>query len=134
MKTAFPDGTPPEPTPEGRTRRSPPTAKPRGGRIAESNEPINVIVVADADLLEDRFWAQVQNFFGQRIAMPIANNGDFVINALDNLSAATTSSACAAAASRRGRSSWWRRSSARPRHASAQGEGAERSCATPSRS
>jgi ABC-type uncharacterized transport system involved in gliding motility auxiliary subunit len=36
-------------------------------------------------MLEDRFWAQVQDFFGQRIAVPIANNGDFVVNAIDNL-------------------------------------------------
>jgi ABC-type uncharacterized transport system involved in gliding motility auxiliary subunit len=37
-------------------------------------------------MLEDRFWAQVQEFFGQRLAVPIANNGDFVLNALDHLS------------------------------------------------
>ena len=30
-------------------------------------------------------WVQVQNFFGQRIASPWANNGDFVTNTVDNL-------------------------------------------------
>ncbi len=44
------------------------------------------MIVADTDMLEDRFWAQVQDFFGQRVAVPFANNGDFVINAVDNLS------------------------------------------------
>ncbi len=47
---------------------------------------INVIVVADTDLLEDKFWVRVQNLFGQRLAMPHAANATFVSNALDNLS------------------------------------------------
>ena len=47
---------------------------------------INVIVVADTDLLSDRMWVQVQDFFGQRLPQPWADNGSFVINALDNLS------------------------------------------------
>ncbi|MFU8830887.1 MAG: Gldg family protein [Wenzhouxiangella sp.] len=46
---------------------------------------INVIVVADADLLADRYWVQRQRFFGTTILEPFANNGDFVINAIDNL-------------------------------------------------
>ncbi|MFQ5535568.1 MAG: GldG family protein [Sphingomonadales bacterium] len=52
---------------------------------AHSDGPINVIVVADTDLFDDRFWAQVQNFLGQRIVMPIADNANFVINGIDNL-------------------------------------------------
>jgi ABC-type uncharacterized transport system involved in gliding motility auxiliary subunit len=46
---------------------------------------LNVIVIADTDLLSDRLWVQVQDFFGQSIASPWANNGDFVINAVENL-------------------------------------------------
>ncbi|NQD95551.1 ABC transporter, partial [Pseudomonas sp. CrR25] len=46
---------------------------------------INVIVVADTDLLSDRMWVQVQDFFGQRIPQPWADNAGFAINALDNL-------------------------------------------------
>lgn len=46
---------------------------------------INVIVVADTDLLADRMWVQVQEFFGQRIPQPFADNAGFAINALDNL-------------------------------------------------
>ena len=53
--------------------------------LTESLESINVILIADADVLTDRLWAQVQNFFGQRISSAFASNGDFVINALDNL-------------------------------------------------
>ncbi|MNQ47871.1 ABC-type uncharacterized transport system [compost metagenome] len=46
---------------------------------------INLIVVADTDLLTDRMWVQVQDFFGQRIPQPWADNAGFAINALDNL-------------------------------------------------
>jgi ABC-type uncharacterized transport system involved in gliding motility auxiliary subunit len=56
------------------------------GEQLMSSENISVILVADTDVLSDRMWVQVQNFFGQRIASPWANNGDLVINSLDNLS------------------------------------------------
>jgi ABC-type uncharacterized transport system involved in gliding motility auxiliary subunit len=49
-------------------------------------DSINVIAVADTDLLSDRMWVQVQDFFGQRIPQPWADNAAFAINALDNLS------------------------------------------------
>lgn len=49
----------------------------------ESAGPIDVLVVADTDLLDDRFWVTYQNFQGQRVAIPGAGNGDFVANALD---------------------------------------------------
>lgn len=52
----------------------------------QSAENINVIVVADTDMLSDRMWVQVQDFFGQRLPQPWADNGSFAINALDNLS------------------------------------------------
>ena len=35
------------------------------------------------------FWVREQNFFGMDIPRPIADNGNFVINALDNLSGNT---------------------------------------------
>lgn len=82
-KTAFPDGPPKAEAAEGGDA---PAATALPAHIAQSRDPINVIVVADTDMLEDRFWAQVQEFFGQRMTVPIANNGDFVVNALDNLS------------------------------------------------
>jgi len=46
---------------------------------------INVIAMADTDLLTDRMWVQVQDFFGQRVPQPFADNAGFAINALDNL-------------------------------------------------
>lgn len=54
--------------------------------LSESDGPINVILVADTDLLSDRFWVQeLPSMFGQRLHSAFANNGDFVINALENL-------------------------------------------------
>ena len=53
--------------------------------LAESAKDINVIVVADTDVLSDRLWVQKTSFFGQQITQPFANNGDFLINMVDNL-------------------------------------------------
>ena len=88
VKTAFPDGRPQEPVkdndPNSTPSPEPENVKPKP-HVAESKDPINVIVVADTDILQDKFWAQVQNFFGQRIGIPTSGNGTFVTNALDNL-------------------------------------------------
>ncbi len=88
VKSAFPEGKPQEPA-KPADPNSPPPAEPENNtsqpHVAESKESINVIVVADTDILQDRFWAQVQNFFGQRIGIPTSGNGTFVTNALDNL-------------------------------------------------
>jgi ABC-type uncharacterized transport system involved in gliding motility auxiliary subunit len=53
--------------------------------LAESRVDANLILVADTDLLTDRLWVQVQPFLGQRLLNAFANNGDFVVNAVDNL-------------------------------------------------
>jgi ABC-type uncharacterized transport system involved in gliding motility auxiliary subunit len=62
------------------------------GPIEEDNQDfnpqtssMNLIVVADVDLLADRFWVQQSNFFGQTIYTPFANNGDFVTNSSENM-------------------------------------------------
>ena len=77
VKTAFPDGPPKDKD-----------AKAETGEVAflqESAKPLDVIVVADADILGDRFWVTVRDFFGRRMPVPLANNGDFVMNALEGL-------------------------------------------------
>ncbi len=50
---------------------------------------INLIVSADTDILRDLFWVREQNMFGMKIPQPIADNGDFIVNSLDNLSGNT---------------------------------------------
>ena len=76
VTTAFPDGPPEAITDEAV----------RAAHRSESDEPVNIILVADADLLADQNWVQRQNMLGEQLMIPIAHNGDFVINALDNLS------------------------------------------------
>jgi len=44
-----------------------------------------VVVVADVDMLSERFWAQESNFMGQRVLVPTADNPSFLVNALENL-------------------------------------------------
>ena len=73
IKSAFPDGPP-----EGVTSEA--------EHLAEAEAPLNLILVADADLLADAAWVREQDLLGQQIVIPIASNGDFAINALDNLS------------------------------------------------
>ena len=97
VKTAFPNGAPPDPAPETKEgekkddgavpspEKKPEDAKPLRPHRAESAAPANLIVVADSDLLEDRFWSRVRDFVGQQVAVPFASNGDFVVNAVDNL-------------------------------------------------
>jgi ABC-type uncharacterized transport system involved in gliding motility auxiliary subunit len=53
--------------------------------LKASAKPLNVIVIADTDLLSDFMWGQSRNFLGQSIFQPFANNGELVWNALDNL-------------------------------------------------
>lgn len=54
--------------------------------LKESKDAVNIIIVADTDMLEDKHWVRVQNFFGNQIAMPLANNDVFILNAIENLS------------------------------------------------
>ena len=53
--------------------------------IAATNGPANLVVVADADILDDRFWVRMQDFFGQSQAVPFSDNGPFVANLIDTL-------------------------------------------------
>jgi len=46
---------------------------------------IDVIVMADTDIFDDRMWVRVENLFGKTVAAPFANNDAFVINAAENL-------------------------------------------------
>jgi len=54
--------------------------------LKASSKPMNIVIVADTDLLSDFMWVQQRNFFGQTMAQPFANNGELAWNAIDNLS------------------------------------------------
>ncbi len=68
--TAFPDGV----------------GSAEAGQLLTSTDHLAVTLVADTDVLSDRLWVQVQNFFGQRLASPWADNGALLVNLADNLS------------------------------------------------
>jgi len=83
LKTAFPDGKPKEEKKDDKAKEE--TAQNTEESLKESKEAANIILVADTDILDDKFWVRVQNFLGQRVALPMAANDKFVTNALDNL-------------------------------------------------
>ncbi len=72
LHTAFPDGKP---------KDSASDATP----IKESASAPNVILVGDADMLSDRNWLQKQNVLGRQVAQAFANNGDFLLNAVEQM-------------------------------------------------
>ncbi len=74
-KSAFPEGLLND---EGNRKDN------NGGSLISEGD-INVIVIADTDILNDMFWIRNKPYFGMYLPQPIANNGDFVINALENL-------------------------------------------------
>jgi len=79
-ETAFPNGPPAPMTSPGQA-----PASPRSPQITKSVGPINVVIMADSDIFDDRFWVRVVNLYGKRIATPFADNGAFVLNAVENL-------------------------------------------------
>lgn len=79
-KTAFPDGPPAPMTTAGQ----PPPA-PLPPQLKLSAGPINVVIMADSDIFDDRFWVRVANLYGKRIGTPFADNGAFVLNSVENL-------------------------------------------------
>ncbi len=42
-------------------------------------------MVADSDILVDRYWVRVADFFGQQTATPFSDNGPFVANLIGTL-------------------------------------------------
>jgi ABC-type uncharacterized transport system involved in gliding motility auxiliary subunit len=94
VKSAFPEGPPKEPASDNGKSADKNASQDKVGEekvkpkphVAESQEPLNLIVVADTDMLSNAFWVQTRQFYGRRFTTPVANNGDFVLNAVENLS------------------------------------------------
>lgn len=80
VKTAFPGGRP-----LADDEDEAPIAVRSSAHLLETIDDANIVVFADSDLFDDRFWVQVQNFLGDRIAVPTADNAAFVVNAVENL-------------------------------------------------
>ena len=88
VQTAFPDGVPaPGKDQDGKLVEVNPWQSPI---LTQSESPLDIIVVADADILADRFWVIMRDFAGQRVPVPTANNGDFVLNSIDALAGSSS--------------------------------------------
>lgn len=88
FKSAFPQGAPPAEVKEGEDESA--ESEPREevelpAFISESESPSTILVFADTDILRDASWVNVRNFFGQVLAVPMAGNGNLIINAVDHL-------------------------------------------------
>ena len=81
--SAFPDGPPPDKAAPGPRAAA---AQQKTDHLKDGKDPLTAIVVADVDMLHQRFWLEVNESMGQRVMVPNANNGDFVVTALDYLS------------------------------------------------
>ena len=77
VKTAFADGPPEAQNSKG--ERAKQAAHKAATAVA------NIVVFADSDFFDDRFWVSEQNYLGQRFGVPIADNGKFLLNAVENL-------------------------------------------------
>lgn len=84
LNTAFPAGRPAVENDENKANTA--STNSTAQHLQTSVEDVNLVIVADTDLLADQAWVQVQNFLGQHIAVPQAGNANFVTNVLDNLS------------------------------------------------
>ena len=89
LKSAFPKGKPKD-------------SKAEGEALKELKGRANVILVGDADILTDRNWIQHQELLGQPVATAFANNGDFLLNAVEQMAGGV------ALADLRGRGVSWR--------------------------
>lgn len=84
--TAFPKGPPPLPADAGEELATSYQAMPP--HLADAAQPVNVIAVADTDLWDDNWWVQVDEFQGQKIAVPTSDNANLVIAAIENMTGA----------------------------------------------
>ncbi|MEO6967536.1 MAG: Gldg family protein [Rhodanobacteraceae bacterium] len=55
------------------------------GHLAQAGKDCQILLVADTDMLSDRLWVQLTPSFGQTLMNAFASNGDFFVNAVDNL-------------------------------------------------
>jgi ABC-type uncharacterized transport system involved in gliding motility auxiliary subunit len=53
------------------------------GAVRQGN--VQLVIVADSDLWDDRFWVHVSNQLGRAVAEPFADNGALILNAVENL-------------------------------------------------
>jgi len=82
LPSAFPDGPPNDESNPNQPDESDSIPNHR----AKSEQPVNLIVCGDVDVLTDRLWARRVQLGGMSLGhSKIADNADFLINALENM-------------------------------------------------
>jgi gliding motility-associatede transport system auxiliary component len=90
-KSAFPNGPPKADKAAGAAKadtteaKADTDAKPKDEKPLTSGK-VTAIVIADTDLMADRFWVERQQLMGQELAVPTAQNAALIIGAIENLS------------------------------------------------
>jgi ABC-type uncharacterized transport system involved in gliding motility auxiliary subunit len=67
----------------GKAHSAFPNKKDNKDHLDQSTDNINVILVADTDMLNDVFWIQKQRMYEKDIEVQISDNGPFVFNIVD---------------------------------------------------
>ena len=75
FKSAFPAGPP----------KMHSNAESDSPHLSTGIEPSAVIIVSDADFLSDEVWLEDKNLGGKLLKVPFSNNGDLVVNMLEQL-------------------------------------------------
>jgi len=83
FKTAFPDGKPSDEPDNVSTNDV--DATPKETWLKESASDNVVILVGDADMLHEQFYANIRNLFGTRVIMPFSHNLTLVQNMVEQL-------------------------------------------------
>jgi ABC-type uncharacterized transport system involved in gliding motility auxiliary subunit len=78
FRTAFPDGRPAPADADGKDGRPKSPAADFGPALKEAQAEGTVVLVADSDMLNDGAAVQIQDIFGQKVAIPINGNLAFI--------------------------------------------------------
>ncbi len=81
--SAFPNGAPQ--LPKDASPELSESYKALRPHLEKSQQPINVIAVADTDMWDDNWWVEVSEYRGQRVAVPTSDNASLVMAAIENM-------------------------------------------------
>jgi ABC-type uncharacterized transport system involved in gliding motility auxiliary subunit len=84
FKTAFPEGKP-KPSPAASPEPSPSGEKPAESGLQESAQPNSVVLIGDADMIQDQVSIREIQGLGQRLIMPLNSNLSFAQGTVEQL-------------------------------------------------
>jgi ABC-type uncharacterized transport system involved in gliding motility auxiliary subunit len=84
--SAFPQGAPPPPMEkDDKGKEVVKKIERKLPHLAKARTESSVLLVGDADFMQDRFTVRAINFFGQQVYQPINDNMSFVLNSVEAL-------------------------------------------------